>query len=297
MGATAGIMHEFNATTNALFTLEHLPVNGRLELRAGAKVTTTQDVRNDGRLYVGAASVFQTQKSYTQTGSLQLGLGAPEPGKVVAAGAANLGGALALDTDPAYAPTAGTAVPLVTGATSTGTFATVDGLAPRDGLSYALSYGVNGPVATVEGTAPARPVAKAVAPEPIAAPVASEVAPSSVIAPLAMVDDRALVAKRGTWTRASRDGHTLSIAKRRGAVLAADVKGARRLLLIAEMCRTCGTLEATWRGRVLRRVSLRSRHRALKRVPLASFATPRAGTLRLKLASGGSAAIDAVIVG
>jgi hypothetical protein len=32
-------------------------------------------------------------------------------------------------------------------------------------------------------------------------------------------------------------------------------------------------------------------------VPLASFATPRAGTLRLRLASRGSAAIDAVIVG
>jgi fibronectin-binding autotransporter adhesin len=287
-GATAGIMYELNATTNALFTLEHLPAGGRLELRGGADVITTQDVRNDGRLYVGAGSRFQTQKSYTQTGSLRLGLGAPEPGRVVADGAANLGGGLALETDPAYAPAAGTAVPLVTGATVTGTFATVDGLAPRDGLSYALSYGVNGPVATVAGTASARPVAH----EPVAAPVAS-----SVSAPPATLDDRALVAKRGTWTRASRDGHTLSVAKRRGAVLTADVKGARRLLLVAETCRTCGTLKVTWRGRVLRRVSLRSRHRALKRVPLASFAAPRDGTLRLTLASRGSAAVDAVIVG
>jgi hypothetical protein len=132
---------------------------------------------------------------------------------------------------------------------------------------------------------------------PVASEPAAEHVASSVIAPPATLDDRALVAERGTWTRASRDGHTLSVAKRRGAVLAADVKGARRLQLIAETCRTCGTLEATWRGRVLRRVSLRSRHRALKRVPLASFAAPRAGTLRLKLASRGSAAIDAVILG
>jgi hypothetical protein len=245
---------------------------------------TTQDVRNDGRLYVGAGSRFETQKSYTQTGSLRLGLGAPEPGKVVAAGAATVGGALALETDPAYAPAPGTAVPLVTGATSTGTFATVDGLAPRAGLSYTLSYGVNGPVATVVGTA-------------AAGAVASEPGASLVMPTATTLDDRALVAERGTWTRASRDGHTLSVAKRRGAVLAADVKDARRLVLIAEMCRTCGTLEATWRGRVVRRVSLRSRHRALKRVPLASFAAPRAGTLRLKLATRGSAAIDAVIVG
>jgi hypothetical protein len=106
-----------------------------------------------------------------------------------------------------------------------------------------------------------------------------------------------LVAARGTWTRASRDGHTLSVAKRRGAVLTAAVKAARRLELIAETCRTCGTLRVTWRGHVLRSVSLRSRHRALKRVPLASFATPRAGTLRLKLEGRGTAAIDGVIVG
>src|SRR5262249_2688354 len=163
-----------------------LPVNGRLELRAGAKVTTTQDVRNDGRLVVGAGSVFEAQKSYTQTGSLRLGLGAPAPGKVVAGGLATVGGALALATDPPYPPAA-TVVSLVSGASSTGTFATVDGLAPRAGLSYALTYGANGPVATVTGA------------EPAAARVAAPVASAPVAAPPAILDDRELAAVGGVW--------------------------------------------------------------------------------------------------
>jgi hypothetical protein len=297
-GATAAIMYEGNATTNALWTLEQVPLNARLDVLNGAVVSSTQDVRVAGRLVVGAGSRLETQKSYTQTGRLSLGFGSPAPGRVVAGTLAKAGGSLDLTTDAAFSPASGTAFELVKGATASGTFASVSGLAPRAGLSYSLSYAGTGPVATVDGAAPVAPRSDDT-PRAVegSAPASAPAVEAPTIAPPAVVEprDAVLVTSRGDWTRVVRGGRSLDVTTTPGAALTTKVTSAKDLTLIAETCRTCGSLEVLWQGRVIKRISLRSSRRTVRKLPLATFTTPRAGTLKLRLTRG-RAAIDTILV-
>ena len=101
------------------------------------------------------------------------------------------------------------------------------------------------------------------------------------------LDDRALRRSRAFRRKRGR-GHylrTFSLARRRGARLSAPVTGSA-LALLATSCRRCGRVKVFLGGRLLRRISLRSRRLRKRRLyRLASFDAIRAGRLRIVVAS------------
>jgi hypothetical protein len=104
------------------------------------------------------------------------------------------------------------------------------------------------------------------------------------------LDDRALE-RHGRWTR--RDNITpyfldsYAQTKQRGAWARLEVVG-KRFALVATKCPSCGSVVVRWRGRVVKRLSLRAT--AIRRnqlVPITSLARPRRGILRVDVTSAG----------
>jgi hypothetical protein len=63
---------------------------------------------------------------------------------------------------------------------------------------------------------------------------------------------------------------------------------ARRLILLATKCATCGSVTIRWRGRVVKTIDLeRATTMRSARIPIAHFAQPRRGVLRLDVTSNG----------
>ena len=103
-------------------------------------------------------------------------------------------------------------------------------------------------------------------------------------------DDRAL-ARRGTWRKRTGAGHfhgTFLQTRRRQAVLSRKAAGISRLALVADRGRGHGTVKVYLGTRLLSKVSLASRRGVRGTVvPVASFAGPRRGTVRVVVVSAG----------
>jgi hypothetical protein len=204
--------------------------------------------------------------------------------QIAVPGEARLDGTLQIDTDPAFNPSPGTELTVLTYGSRTGTFDAVTGLSPRPGLTYTLEYRAGAVVLEVAGTGAQAPGAA----EAGAPPGETHVA---ALEPL-RIDDRTLLA-RGSWTRVRRAGRTLSVAAATGATLRArDVQGSS-LALVAETCRRCGSVSVYWRGRLLARVSLRASRRGLRKLDLGAL---RGGRGTVELRASGRVAIDALVV-
>ncbi len=103
------------------------------------------------------------------------------------------------------------------------------------------------------------------------------------------VDDRAL-ARRGRWRSGAAGGYlagTFSETRSRGARLQRGVT-ARRLALLAERCRGCGTVEVYLGRRRIGRLSLDAQRRGRSAaLPLAAWASPHKGLVRVVVRSPG----------
>lgn len=118
---------------------------GRLAGRgsAGPAVAVTAGAVEPG---IAGAGVLAFDAFSAGSGAiLRMRLAGPDPGtdfgQLEVTGAAQLGGTLAIDTDPAYQPTPGTEIPIVTYGSGSGTFATLTGTQPGGGVQYAPVYG------------------------------------------------------------------------------------------------------------------------------------------------------------
>lgn len=112
------------------------------------------------------------------------------------------------------------------------------------------------------------------------------------------LDDRAAKAGRGWKRKASATGYlgTVSRASRRGAVLRLPGIEASELSLLAMRCRRCGTVRVSFAGEPLGRFRLKGRPGA-QVLPLATFASARAGTLVVRVVSRGRpVTIDGIAV-
>jgi hypothetical protein len=104
------------------------------------------------------------------------------------------------------------------------------------------------------------------------------------------LDDRALE-RHGRWTRRDNmPGHYLDTyvqTTQRGAWARVEVVG-KRFALVATKCPSCGSVVVRWRGRVVKKLSLRATaFRRNQLVPITSLARPQSGTLRLDVTSAG----------
>ena len=276
---------------------------GRLELLGGRRLTASFPVRNAGTLRIAPGSRLSAP-GFTQAGAsavLRIGLTATDHGRLETPGTATLAGRLDAEHDGGFAPADGQEFPIVQAATVAGTFATVSGTALAGGRSLEARYeppGMKLRVRPAGGTAQAHPDAAAPTAPDDPSTEGGGSGTASKPTPLAPVtlDDRALAVATGRWNRTRLGGSTVSIATRRGATLLRRDVTARGLALLARTCRRCGTVEVWFRGRLLERISLRSRRPGRRRLPIATFATARSGTVRLRTTSADRVAIDALVV-
>jgi hypothetical protein len=219
--------------------------------------------------------------------TLRIQLDGTTPGsgfdQLAVVGAASLGGALAIDTAPAFHPTLGSTFQIATFGSRTGTFASVSGLSLGGGLAYSVVYDATDVTLTVVAGPDAVVPPVDAAPPPNAGPRTDNPA---------TYDDKAFVAS-GAWAR----GATYSVSSLRGSTLLLPGLTAHRLTLRARSCRRCGIVALLWNRRLLRRIDLGRDGAARRRSYLvASFAAPRTGTLMLRVVSRGRpVAIDAVV--
>jgi RHS repeat-associated protein len=102
---------------------------GSLTVTGGATLSTTGNLSNTGTLTVGPGSTLTVGGTFTQgaAGTLDIGFGAgqsgPSVGLLAVTGAATLGGALQSQFASGFAPTVGQSIPIITFASSTGSFA------------------------------------------------------------------------------------------------------------------------------------------------------------------------------
>jgi hypothetical protein len=112
-------------------------------------------------------------------------------------------------------------------------------------------------------------------------------APRCLAVPL---DDSALTRAGGWLRRKGTDGyfHDGYIQTRTRGAHARRAVVARRLVLLASTCPSCGSVVVRWRGSVLKRIDLTSaRFRRSVVVPVASFASARPGSVRVDVVSSG----------
>jgi hypothetical protein len=101
---------------------------------------------------------------------------------------------------------------------------------------------------------------------------------------------------RGRWAKKTGDGYylnTFSRTKREGARLTLGVQ-ATVLSIIVTKCRRCGTIKVFFRGKLLKKIRLRTRaatRQKLRFVNLKTFASPQAGTVRVRVVSKGKLVI------
>ena len=101
---------------------------------------------NDGTFQIESGSTIQTQRAgYTQSASGALiidirGLGAANHGRLTATEAVSLAGSLTVNLVDAYEPEIGDTFTIVTGASVTGTFDTINGLVIGNGKQFDVVY-------------------------------------------------------------------------------------------------------------------------------------------------------------
>jgi hypothetical protein len=287
-GATAHIRTRdfFGAPQqDALAILQRNAGAGELRLEGGADLGVPGAFSNAGLLWLGANSTLTVPGTYAQSGgTLAVETAAAANGQLVAGGAATLGGNLSVATRSGFVPAAGTVFRFLDTLSRTGTFASVTELAP--GIDYEVDYDATGAALRVVGTTPAPPAA---------APRAPAVA---VPQPAVVVDDRVLAVLSGPWTRKASPGFyggTYTMSSKRGARLVRAGIEARQLALLVSTCRGCGSLEAYWNGRLLKRIRLVGRP-SRKLVDLTNFPSVQTGTLVLRVASRRQVRIDGLVV-
>lgn len=118
--------------------------------------------------------------------------------------------------------------------------------------------------------------------------------PSTAACSALPVDDTQLV-HRGKWAHRRDVRHYLGTysksSRKRAAVILTRITG-RRIALMAVSCARCGSVRVYWNGVFVKRVSLYSPHfRARRLFPVAHFAQPRTGTIRIIVASSGKPVI------
>ncbi len=119
--------------------------SGSLTLSGGATFATSGDFDNSGTLTVGSSSGLSVAGNLTLEPAsdliVELG-GTPSSaqfGTLKASGSAALGGTLGLELSSGYVPAATDSFPIVTYASQTGSFATIDRISPVAGQLLAVA--------------------------------------------------------------------------------------------------------------------------------------------------------------
>jgi hypothetical protein len=134
-----GTIAQITSGTSVFTGMDQNAAAGTIELRRGANPTITGPFTNAGTLRFSIA-----------------GPNAADFGRLTVTGAANLGGTLAIVTDPAYDPAVGTQFAVLSAGTRNGTFSTVTGndLGTKH---YDVAYGSSAVTLTVAGGPPPPP--------------------------------------------------------------------------------------------------------------------------------------------
>jgi len=114
------------------------------------------------------------------------------------------------------------------------------------------------------------------------------------------LDDRSL-ARYGRWTARTGTAYFRSTSLRSstyGAEVTRTRVVARRMAILATTCPTCGSVRVYWGSKLLRTISLKSTTRVDKKlIPVATFASRRTGTLKIKVySSGKKVLVDGVAI-
>jgi hypothetical protein len=229
--------------------------------------------------------------------------------RLAIAGAATLGGTLAIEQAPAFHPTLGSSFQILTFASRTGTFSSVTGLSPGGGLAYDVVYNATDVTLVVTSSGASSPPGDAGAVAPSAdlgttggdaAATGADGATTDGPAAATTYDDAAFAVLSGVWMRRTAAGFfdsTYSVASKPGSTLVRAGLSAERVSLLARTCRGCGTVAVLWNKKLLRRIDLRRRGPATTRLySVARFPGMRTGTLTLRVVSRGRpVAVDAVL--
>jgi hypothetical protein len=128
--------------------------SGSLTFKQGATMTTAAGFENSGTLYLGPASDFSVQGSLTldPTSTVIVELaGVPSSGQfgmLKATGAASLGGTLGLALEGSFVPATTDSFPILTYASQSGTFATIDRISSGAGRLLAVTINTSDVVVT-----------------------------------------------------------------------------------------------------------------------------------------------------
>jgi hypothetical protein len=96
---------------------------------------------------------------------------------------------------------------------------------------------------------------------------------------------------RGRWSKRTASGYylnTFSRTKQRGARLTLPAVQAKVLSIIVSKCRRCGVIKVFFKGKLLKRIVLRTKaasRQKLRFVNLKTFASPQTGTVRVTVVS------------
>jgi hypothetical protein len=102
---------------------------------------------------------------------------------------------------------------------------------------------------------------------------------------------------RGKWAKKTGAGYylnTFSRTKKKGAKLTLPGVQAKALSVIVTKCKSCGVIKVFFKGKLLKRINLRSKAKArqkLRFVNLNPFASAQTGTVRITVVSTGKLVI------
>lgn len=108
------------------------------------------------------------------------------------------------------------------------------------------------------------------------------------------LDDRSLTRGSG-WSKKTGSAFyksTYLLATKQGAKLTRSQVTARRIVVVATTCRTCGSIKVYWGSTLLKIISLKSSTTVNKKViSVVTWTAPKTGTLTIKVASSGKKVI------
>lgn len=96
---------------------------------------------------------------------------------------------------------------------------------------------------------------------------------------------------RGKWAKKTGAGYylnTFSRTKKKGAKLTLPGVQAKALSVIVTKCKSCGVIKVFFKGKLLKRINLRSKAKArqkLRFVNLKAFASTQTGTVKITVES------------
>jgi hypothetical protein len=102
---------------------------------------------------------------------------------------------------------------------------------------------------------------------------------------------------RGKWAKKTGSGHylnTFSRTKHRRAALSLPGVQAKALSIIVTKCRRCGIIKVFFKGKLLKKINLRSKATARKKlrfVNLTTFSSVQTGAVRVRVMSRGKLVI------